>query len=137
MFNNKTDTRDPSEPLTGIQVLKQLESIQHAPLGRSNKRKRPETNNWHNWRKKSVFFQLPYWKHLLVRHNLDVMHIEKNICDSIVGTLLEMDGKSKDGPKARLDLEDLKIRKDQHATPAGKDKYTMKKGLYALKRKRR
>jgi hypothetical protein len=40
------------------------------------------------------------------------MHIEKNICDSILGTLLEMDGKSKDGMKARLDLQDLKIRKD-------------------------
>ena len=136
MFDNKTDHREAPVPLTGIQVLEQLESIQHAPFGRSNKRKRSETNNWHNWRKKSVFFQLPYWKHLLVRHNLDVMHIEKNICDSILGTLLEMDGKSKDGPKARLDLEDLKIRKDQHPKP-GKHKYEIKKGCYALKRKRR
>jgi hypothetical protein len=46
------------------------------------------------------------------------MHIEKKICDNIVGTLLEMDGKSKDGTKAHLDLEDLKIRKDHHATPS-------------------
>ena len=60
-----------------------------------------------------------------MRHNLDVMHIEKNICDSILGTLLEMDRKSKDGTKARLDLEDLKIREDQHAKPAGKGKYRM------------
>ena len=30
-------------------------------------------------------------------------------------------------------MEDLKIRKDQHAKQAGK-KYTMKKGLYALKK---
>jgi hypothetical protein len=37
---------------------------------------------------------------LLVRHNLDVMHIEKNICDSILGTLLGMEGKSKDIEKA-------------------------------------
>jgi hypothetical protein len=65
------------------------------------------------------------------------MHIKKNICDIILGTSLEMDGKSKDGMKAHLDLEDLEIRKDQHAKPAGKDKYTMKKGFYALKRKRR
>jgi hypothetical protein len=35
------------------------------------------------------FFNLPYWEKLLVRHNLDVMHIEKNICESILGTLLE------------------------------------------------
>jgi hypothetical protein len=41
-----------------------------------------------------VFFYLPYWEKLLVRHNLDVMHIEKNICGSILGTLLELQGKS-------------------------------------------
>jgi hypothetical protein len=110
------------DTLTGIEVLQELDSIQHAPLGRSNKRKRPETNPWYNWWKKSVFFQLPYWRHLLVRHNLDVMHTEKNICDSILGTLLDMDGKSKDGAKARLDLEDLKIRVDQHARPTSKGK---------------
>jgi hypothetical protein len=133
LFNNQTDDREAPVPLTGEEVVQQLDSIPHAPFGRSNKRKRPETNSWHNWRKKSVFFQLPYWKHLLVRHNLDVMHIEKNICDSILGTLLEMDGKSKDGVKARLDLQDMNIRKDQHPKP-GKHKYEIKKGCYALKK---
>jgi hypothetical protein len=33
------------------------------------------------WKKKSIFFRLPYWKDNLLRHNLDVMHIEKNILD--------------------------------------------------------
>ena len=32
------------------------------------------------------FFYLEYWQHLLVRHVLDVMHIEKNVCESIYGT---------------------------------------------------
>ncbi|VVA38629.1 PREDICTED: transposon, partial [Prunus dulcis] len=45
-----------------------------------------------------------YWKYLRVRHALDVMHIEKNVCDSIIGTLLEIPGKNKDGIAARLDL---------------------------------
>ena len=45
-----------------------------------------------------------------------------------------MDGKSKDGTKARLDLENLKIREDHHGKPTDKDKYTMKKGVYALKK---
>ncbi|KAK9943177.1 hypothetical protein M0R45_008795 [Rubus argutus] len=31
------------------------------------------------WKKKSIFFELPYWQHLLLSHNLDMMHIEKNI----------------------------------------------------------
>uniref|UniRef100_A0A2N9J4U7 Transposase n=1 Tax=Fagus sylvatica TaxID=28930 RepID=A0A2N9J4U7_FAGSY len=51
-------------------------------------------------------------KTLLVRHNLDVMHIEKNICESIIGTLLNVKGKSKDGLKSRMDLEDMKIRNE-------------------------
>jgi hypothetical protein len=38
--------------------------------------------------RKVFFFELPYWKDLLVRHNLDVMHIEKNICESILGLCL-------------------------------------------------
>ena len=66
-----------------------------------------------NWRKKSIFF-LPYWSSLLICHNLDVMHIEKNICEALLGTLLEIAGKAKDTKKARLDLQDMGIRKDQH-----------------------
>ena len=53
------------------------------------------------------FFNLPYWSSLLIRHNLDVMHIEKNICEALLGTLLEIAGKTKDTEKARLDLQVL------------------------------
>ncbi|KAI3470728.1 hypothetical protein Pfo_027391 [Paulownia fortunei] len=38
------------------------------------------------------------------------MHIEKNICDALVGTLLSIDGKSKDTIEARLDMQDMGIR---------------------------
>jgi len=31
------------------------------------------------WKKKSIFFRLPYWKDNLLRHNFDVMHIEKKM----------------------------------------------------------
>ena len=60
------------------------------------------------------FFELPYWKTLKLRHNLDVMHIEKNICDNLLGMLLRIDGKNKDTYKARIDLEDMKIKKELH-----------------------
>ncbi|XP_077237173.1 uncharacterized protein LOC143878834 [Tasmannia lanceolata] len=68
----------------------------------------------HNWKKKSIFFTLPYWESLLLRHNLDVMHIEKNVCDNVIGTLLNIEGKSKDGVKARLDLRKMKLRRTLH-----------------------
>lgn len=42
------------------------------------------------------------------------MHIEKNICEALLGILLSIDGKNKDTEKARQDLEDLKIRPALH-----------------------
>lgn len=53
------------------------------------------------WKKRSIFFDLPYWESNLLRHNWDVMHIEKNICDNLLGTLLNLDGKTKDNENAR------------------------------------
>ncbi|CAL9005165.1 unnamed protein product, partial [Prunus brigantina] len=47
-----------------------------------------------------------------MRHALDVMHIEKNVCDSIIGTLLEIPGKNKDGIAARLDLLNMGVKTD-------------------------
>ena len=32
-----------------------------------------------NWVKQSLFLELSYWKTNLLRYNLDVMHIEKNV----------------------------------------------------------
>ncbi|XP_043714728.1 uncharacterized protein LOC122663088 [Telopea speciosissima] len=86
-----------------------------------------------NWKKKSIFFDLPYWKNNVVRHNLDVMHIEKNVCDSIIGTLLGMKDKTKDHVNARLDLKDMKIRVDLHPKIIeGRDKVILPPAYYTL-----
>ncbi|XP_039119156.1 uncharacterized protein LOC120255387 [Dioscorea cayenensis subsp. rotundata] len=66
------------------------------------------------WKKRSIFFDLPYWEHILLRNNLDVMHIEKNICENIVGTILDIDGKSKDNMKSRIDMAEMGIRHELH-----------------------
>ena len=42
------------------------------------------------------------------------MHVEKNVCDNIVGTLLNIEGITKDKDKARLDLAGMNIRKELH-----------------------
>jgi hypothetical protein len=73
-----------------------------------------------NWTKKSIFFlNLPYWSTLKLRHNLDIMYIEKNIYDSLLGKLLNIDGKSKDTLKAQQDLFVMGIRKDLHLQQSG------------------
>ncbi|XP_071680471.1 uncharacterized protein [Lolium perenne] len=95
----------------------------------SNKEKDPK--NW--WKKESIFFKLPYWEFLKLRHNLDVIHIEKNICDNLTGTLLG-DRKSKVNVDARLDLIDLGIQPDLHSEKLDNGRYTMPDACFTMSR---
>ena len=53
------------------------------------------------WKKMSIFWDFPYWKTNMIRHNLDVMHIEKNVFDNIFNTLLCVPNKKNDHIKGR------------------------------------
>ena len=92
----------PSIP-TGAEVVEQLRNVVNY-FGKGIKKRRRDEQNEGMWKKRSIFFTLPYWEVLLVRHNLDVMHVEKNVCESIINTLLHCNGKSKDHHNARKDL---------------------------------
>jgi hypothetical protein len=81
-------------------------------FGKTSGAKRKYTNVVLNWNKRSICFELLYWSSLKLYHNLDVMHIEKNICESVLGTLMNIDGKTKDIVKARRDLQLIGIRKE-------------------------
>nr|XP_025886735.1 uncharacterized protein LOC112941461 [Solanum lycopersicum] len=94
---------------TCAQILEELREINNV-FGK-NKKKRKRKNDG-PWKKKSIFFELPYWATNKLRHNLDVMHIEKNICDSVLGTLLDILGKSKDHISSRYDLYEMGICKE-------------------------
>lgn len=107
-FNGKEEYRTAPDLLKGEDVLDLLENFTNI-FGKTQKK---VTNG--PWRKKSIFFELPYWKDNLLRHNLDVMHIEKNVFGNIIGTLLDIPGKTKDHEKARFDLQDMGIRKTLH-----------------------
>lgn len=74
------------------------------------------------WKKRSILFELPYWKDMPVRYNIDVMHVEKNVSDALLSTLMGS-AKSKDGLKERKDLEDMGIRSNLHTETRGKRIY--------------
>ena len=93
------------------------------------KRKRQPTEL--NWTKKSIFWELPYWTSLSLCHNLDVMHIEKKVCDSLLVTILNIDRKSKDTDKARIDLQDMEVRKELHLYKDG-DRLIKRHTAYTL-----
>ncbi|XP_062029071.1 uncharacterized protein LOC133745094 [Rosa rugosa] len=111
-FDNTIEEDLPPLPLTGEEVFSRVEGL-NCVCGkkkRSPPAKGVEEQGRPCWKKKSVFFELEYWKYIPVRHNLDVMHIEKNCCDAIIGTLLNIPGKTKDGVAARLDMVEMGIR---------------------------
>lgn len=133
-FDGQQEMRNPPKTLSGHQILAQIEEMEGKKRmekeregndkNESMKRKRKEKlgkrtcggqstqSDTQQWEKKSIFFELPYWKDNLLRHNLDMMHIEKNVCDNIIFTLLNDSKKSKDHVNARKDLEDMCIRPD-------------------------
>nr|XP_016479230.1 PREDICTED: uncharacterized protein LOC107800549 isoform X1 [Nicotiana tabacum]XP_016479237.1 PREDICTED: uncharacterized protein LOC107800549 isoform X1 [Nicotiana tabacum]XP_016479240.1 PREDICTED: uncharacterized protein LOC107800549 isoform X1 [Nicotiana tabacum]XP_016479244.1 PREDICTED: uncharacterized protein LOC107800549 isoform X1 [Nicotiana tabacum]XP_016479251.1 PREDICTED: uncharacterized protein LOC107800549 isoform X1 [Nicotiana tabacum] len=79
LVDGKIEMGVAPNPLTGDEALEQLQSLRNVTYGKGQKRKRNVPNDAYNWRKKSIFFELPYWKTLMIRHNLDVMHIERNV----------------------------------------------------------
>ncbi|XP_071739517.1 uncharacterized protein [Rutidosis leptorrhynchoides] len=125
-FNGKVDKTKKPRKFNYKYIEEQLNSL--LPVGNpgknhknvGGKRKRPP-NCPHNWTKISIFRELEYWKHLPLQHNLDVMHIEKNVLEAILGTLL-MNDKSKDTHNARVDLERMGIRKELWLQPKNNGK---------------
>ena len=49
-----------------------------------------------------------------ILHAIDVMHVEKNVCDSILVILRDLPSTKKDGIKSRKDFMQLGIRPELH-----------------------
>ncbi|KAL5569773.1 hypothetical protein UlMin_026348 [Ulmus minor] len=116
-FDGRTERKRPPRRFSTTNILEQLRRVKTGIPGKHPnyggvKRKRGDDEL--NWRKKSIFYELPYWATIELKHNLDVMHIEKNVCDSLLGTLLADPHKSKDTDNARRDLAKLGIRHELH-----------------------
>ena len=74
-FDGTEDHRSKPVPCSGINLLEKIESIKDFDSSKT-------------WKGAGGLFCLSYWKYNLLRHNLDFMHIEKNVCENTYGTLL-------------------------------------------------
>ena len=120
---------------SGSTIMQQTEKLVGRCLGKKhqalyNKRKRGEDACV--WKKRSILFTLPYWADQKLRHNIDVMHTEKNVTDNIMATLLDLAGKTKDTYQARLDLKAMGIRSELHLVHKGVDTVEMPAACYNM-----
>ncbi|KAH7850737.1 hypothetical protein Vadar_002263 [Vaccinium darrowii] len=133
--------------LSGKEVLEQIGRKFKNKFGKDNeikqyqrrKRKRKENeeeeeSTRHNWKKRSIFFELEYWEHNMIRHCLDLMHMENNVCNNIVGMISNVNGKGKDTLSARLDMVEMEIRQALHPQKVG-DKYYLPPACYTMDKK--
>ncbi|KAK5819109.1 hypothetical protein PVK06_024069 [Gossypium arboreum] len=61
-----------------------------------------------------------------------MMHIEKNVWENIIQTILNVDGKSKDNLQSRLDLVHMGIRRDLHPQVLPNGKYWLPPTIFAM-----
>ena len=93
----------------------------------------PNDDNGHApmWKKKSIFWELPYWEILEVRNAIDVMHLTKNLCVNVLG-FMGVYGTSKDTLEARQDLKAMGQRDDLHPEKRDNGQHYLRPASYTL-----
>ena len=135
-FDGHVDTRSTPITVSKREIMLQMDTVINHVFGKKtvnlpNKRKRSE-EALTVWKKRNIFFTLPYLEDHVLHHNLEVMHIEKNVVDNIIDTLLNLDGKTNDNLKARQDLKDMGIRSELHLEKVMNDKTRMPHACYHM-----
>jgi hypothetical protein len=87
--------------LTGADILAQLNTLKEKEGGGYE-----GYDMEHNWTQISGLWRLPYMCDILLLHNIDMMHTEKNVAEAMFDTTMEAE-KSQDNVKSRLDQANL------------------------------
>ncbi|KAL6557621.1 hypothetical protein OROMI_017971 [Orobanche minor] len=72
-FNGKVEKKVARLPLRASQIYERVKDIE-IEFGKPYK-----SNSVGGFKKRAIFWELPYWKDLEVPHSIDVMHVEKNV----------------------------------------------------------
>ena len=132
---NKTVTTVPPVVHLGDDILTEIQSL---GLKKVTEMDATGTNGpickTCGWRKRSIFWDLPYWRSNLIRHNSNVIHIEKNVFENVFNTVLNVDRKTKDTFKSKQELNDY-CRRPELKRNEATGKYP--KACYTLDKKAR
>jgi hypothetical protein len=92
-----TVTRGPLKHLRGAHIIDMLDKLTPDPERPGYFKGCRDTQNWTH---KCALWKLPYMLALILMHNIDVMHQECNMGESIIRTCMSFPGKTKDNKKA-------------------------------------
>jgi hypothetical protein len=114
-------------------MVKNIEVVFEKRIVKGQKRKKTPTLTGIPFKMQLNFFKyLPYWKDLQTCHIIDLMHVTKNVFDSIIETLLDMPRKSNDGLKSRTELVQFELRPELHPILRPNRKYFLPPASYTL-----
>jgi hypothetical protein len=86
--------------LSGPEIADMLDNL----VLKENRDEFVGSGNEHNWTHRCALWELSYTKALILMHNIDVMHQEHNVSESILSTCMTFVDKTKDNHKERKDL---------------------------------
>ena len=127
-FNGQKEDREPPIPLSGREAKRQAKAFKgKVQFGKTVKEKSDKAECL---KKYSIFWELPYWHHLEVRHCLDAMHIVKGVAENLLG-FLNVHGKTRDTKASRDDMVKMRIRTNLAPEPRG-DRHFLPPARYTL-----
>ncbi|GJR87240.1 hypothetical protein Tco_0211251 [Tanacetum coccineum] len=131
-FNGQHEFLQAPILMTGEQIYNEIQKQKRNTTEEEGSSSQVNRQNGVYWKKFNIWYRkLKYWRHNHVPHCIDFMHVEKNVAESIVGTLLHVPGKTKDGLNARLDLAELGVKPELFAMQ-DEDKTTLPPAGYTL-----
>jgi hypothetical protein len=116
-----------------FEMVKNIQVVFGKGTRKRQKGKKAPTLTDMPFKKQSIFLKyIPYWKDLKTCHDIDLMHITKNVFDNIIGTLLDIPRKMKDGLKSRKDLVQFGLRPELHPMLRSNEKHYLPLASYSI-----
>jgi hypothetical protein len=126
-------TDRPPATMADAKICQQIDGLMASPEGGF-----VAYGEQHMWTHKSGLTRLPYYDDLLLPHNIDVIHTEKNVVEALSATIMDIPDKSKDNVKARVDLAELCDRPNpEMKPPSGGKTWRRPKADFVLSRAQR
>jgi hypothetical protein len=126
-LKGKIIRKGPPKQKLGAYIMKMLDDLKESENGEFE-----GYGEKHNWIHKSCLWELPYAKALILPHNIDLMHHERNVAESIISMCLDVTDFMKDNMNAWKDLADLCDHPSLEAKANARGNLTRPRAPYCL-----